>query len=358
MKKYIFLLIILFSAFILKAQFVNIPDPNFKAFLTSTLLYNPNQDGEISFAEAAAVDSTYGPMDCSGLNISDLTGIEAFINLRELLCQNNNITSLDVSALTSLTRLVCHDNQLTLLNVTNNINLTTLGLGGTNQISSINLSNNQNLKLLSIDNLPFTNLDLSANPLIEGLGIKNTLLTKVNLQNLSSLKSFYATNALIDSLDVSANANLEILVVDSCQNLSYLNVKNGNNTAIFYYDSRVTPNLTCIEVDNVTWSNSNWTWRDANNVFNTNCTVGLAEFKEKTNLSIYPNPTNGYVTIQLDEIPKNVVINIKDVLGKTLKEQKVNSTNTVINVSSLPKGIYYVELVNDSYKYAKKLVVQ
>ena len=59
--------------------------------------------------------------------------------------------------------------------------------------------------------------------------------------------------------------------------------------------------------------------------------------------SIYPNPADGYVTIQLDDIPNNVVVQVKDVLGKTLLE---------------PKGIYYVELVNESYKYAKKLVVQ
>lgn len=74
--------------------------------------------------------------------------------------------------------------------------------------------------------------------------------------------------------------------------------------------------------------------------------------------SIYPNPADGYVTIQLDDIPNNVVVQVKDVLGKTLLEQKANSTSTLIDVSSLPKGIYYVELVNDSYKYAKKLVVQ
>ncbi|MBQ21276.1 MAG: hypothetical protein CMD31_11020 [Flavobacteriales bacterium] len=74
--------------------------------------------------------------------------------------------------------------------------------------------------------------------------------------------------------------------------------------------------------------------------------------------SIYPNPADGYVTIQLDNIPNNLVVQVKDVLGKPLLEQKVNSTNTLINISSLPKGIYYVELVNESYKYAKKLVVQ
>ena len=354
MKKYIFLFIVLFITININAQNVNIPDPNFKSFLLSSLQFNPNQDTEISITEANAFT---GLMDCSGLNISDLTGVEAFVNMTELLCYNNNITALDVSALTSLTRLICGDNQLSSLNVNSNTNLERLSFGGTNQISSINVSNNTNLKGVAFHNQPISIIDLSNNPLIDDVQCTGSSITELDLSNNPSLINLFATNTQIDSLDVSSNINLQVLLVDSNQNLEYLNVKNGNNTAIFYYDSRVTPNLTCIEVDNVTWSNSNWTWRDANNVFNTSCSVGLAEFKEKTNLSIYPNPTNGYVTIQLDEIPKNVVINIKDVLGKTLLEQKANSTSTLINVSSLPEGIYYVELINDSYKYAKKLVV-
>lgn len=72
---------------------------------------------------------------------------------------------------------------------------------------------------------------------------------------------------------------------------------------------------------------------------------------------IYPNPTNNLVTVQLAALPSNGMVNIKDVLGKTLLQQKITSINTEINVNHLPKGIYYVELVDDSYKYAKKLVV-
>ncbi len=72
---------------------------------------------------------------------------------------------------------------------------------------------------------------------------------------------------------------------------------------------------------------------------------------------IYPNPANNLVTVQLEELPTNGVINIKDLLGKALLVQKVISTNTEINVSHLSMGIYYVELINDNYKFAKKLVV-
>ena len=42
-------------------------------------------------------------------------------------------------------------------------------------------------------------------------------------------------------------------------NLSYLNVKNGNNTNVSTFRAEGNPNLTCIVVDDVTYSTNNWT---------------------------------------------------------------------------------------------------
>ena len=54
-------------------------------------------------------------MIVSSKSISDLTGINYFPNLRTLYCQNNTLTSLNVSALTSLQYLDCSGNKLTSL---------------------------------------------------------------------------------------------------------------------------------------------------------------------------------------------------------------------------------------------------
>ena len=51
-----------------------------------------NGDGEISMGEAAAITS----LDISEDSISDMTGIEKFVNLDTLLCYSNQISSLDV----------------------------------------------------------------------------------------------------------------------------------------------------------------------------------------------------------------------------------------------------------------------
>ena len=138
MKK--LLLILLCLPMIGFGQNVNIPDVNFKAYLVGNAAINTNGDSEIQVSEAIVFN---GAIDCTNLNISDLTGIEAFTALTDLRCNSNNLTSLDVSANTALTSLYCIDNQLTSLDVSNNTALMNLGCQN-NQLTSLDLRNGNN----------------------------------------------------------------------------------------------------------------------------------------------------------------------------------------------------------------------
>ena len=66
------------------SQNVNIPDANFLNALIEQGV-DINADAMISYAEAEAVTN----LDVSNSSISDLTGIEAFVNLTYLNCWNN-----------------------------------------------------------------------------------------------------------------------------------------------------------------------------------------------------------------------------------------------------------------------------
>lgn len=116
----------LFSLFFqssLQAQTTAIPDTIFEQRL---ILLGIDSDGlvngQILNSDAAAI--TY--LGVAGTQISDLTGIAAFINLDTLECPQNNLTSLDVTNLPNLTNLTCYGNQLTSLNLTNAPNLAIL----------------------------------------------------------------------------------------------------------------------------------------------------------------------------------------------------------------------------------------
>ena len=89
------------------AQNVNIPDPDFKAYLVWNSFINLNGDTEIQISEATAFN---GGMNLYGMNIYDLTGIESFTALTSLDCDGNQLTSLDLSQNNALTYLDCSAN--------------------------------------------------------------------------------------------------------------------------------------------------------------------------------------------------------------------------------------------------------
>ena len=74
-----------------------IPDPNFEQHFI-----NMGADGVLDGQILTAVAQSFSNLFVSGINISDLTGIEDFVNLTELQCSDNNLTSLNVSTLTAL----------------------------------------------------------------------------------------------------------------------------------------------------------------------------------------------------------------------------------------------------------------
>lgn len=117
------------------AQIVNIPDANFKTALLNNSLINTNGDNEIQISEA---ESFTGEIDCNYQSISDLTGIEKFINITILDCSNNSLTNLDISQNTALINLECWNNQLANLDVSKNAVLTVLHCGE-NQISELQI---------------------------------------------------------------------------------------------------------------------------------------------------------------------------------------------------------------------------
>jgi Leucine-rich repeat (LRR) protein len=80
-------------------------------------------------------------LDVNGRHISDLKGIEAFINLDTLLCASNQIKSLDVSENTALKTLNCIWNQISNLDVSNIASLTYLCCHF-NQLTFLNISDN------------------------------------------------------------------------------------------------------------------------------------------------------------------------------------------------------------------------
>ena len=113
----------------------NFPDVNFRSFVAEK--YDTDGDEYLSNTEIAAVTE----LNCYNRGISDLTGIGHFTALTKLSCNENQLTSLDVSKNSALTYLSCYGNQLTVLDVSKNTSLTKL-FCDSNQLTSLDLSKN------------------------------------------------------------------------------------------------------------------------------------------------------------------------------------------------------------------------
>ncbi|HEY6143118.1 MAG TPA: T9SS type A sorting domain-containing protein [Flavobacterium sp.] len=284
------------------------------------------KNGSVLLADITDVKN----IDVSNSGITDLSGIEYFADLEILICKGNLLTTIDIPYNTALKYLDCSQNPLTTLDVTKNTQLTELYCDG---ITTIN-NKRSNAKTSVVNQL--TVLDLS----------NNLLLTKLDCSN----------NQLV-SLDVSKNT---LLTDINCSNnqLTYLNLNNDNNSKLVNVNFKSNASLSCIQVDDVTFSNTNWTAaKDAIATYSkTACTLGIAETTFET-ISVYPNPTKGDLHIDNSILEKATVY---DALGKLVKTTSFanGSNNNSINLAGLPKGIYYIYLESYGSTIVKKIIVE
>ena len=177
------------------------------AFEEKLIALGWDTDGVVNGQVLTADISSRTLLNCSSNGISNLTGIQDFTGLTKLYCHANNLSSLDVTNLTSLTLLSCRDNFITgMLDLTN-----------------------------------------------------NTALTDVAIQN----------NLIEGTIDLSAASDLIKFTAYGNQ-LTFVNIQNGNNTnfaADASFNVQNNPDLTCVQVDDVAYSAANWTKKASSTIF-------------------------------------------------------------------------------------------
>ncbi|WCO01070.1 T9SS type A sorting domain-containing protein [Psychroserpens ponticola] len=348
---------------------VSIPDANFKAALVADTAINTNGNTEIECSEASAFT---GFINIEYQNVSDLTGIEAFINMTSFRCNNNQITSLDLSANTAITYIKCNDNGLTSINLSGLTNLETLDCynnsltnidvsGFTalsnlrcydNGLTSLNTSGATALEGIWCYNNNLTNLDVSTNTSLLELTCTNNNLTSLNVSGATALEQLYCSENSITSMDVSANTNLYDIIVNN-NALTSLNVANGINSSILASNFNATnnPNLTCIQVDDVAYSTTNWASIDSQTSFSTNCTLSVDDFNLNS-IVLRPNPTTSILNIEMTQNLKQAIV--YSMLGKEV----LKTQNKQIDVSGLLNGVFLIKIEDENGNVSTKRFIK
>ncbi|NER09252.1 hypothetical protein SAMN06265375_1011256 [Muriicola jejuensis] len=146
-------------------------------------------DGSVLTENAEMVTSLV--MDNKG--ITSLQGISDFTMLENLSANNNQISSLDLSANTALKFVFVNNNDLTSINVTGLAILEKLSIPG-NNVTLLNISGNTALQLLDIKDNTLGAIDLSNIPnslQLNTFAVENNPLTciRVNSEILNDIPS-------------------------------------------------------------------------------------------------------------------------------------------------------------------------
>ncbi|WP_024741786.1 InlB B-repeat-containing protein [Tenacibaculum maritimum] len=374
---------------------INIPDPNFKAYLVANKLINTNNDNEIQKSEANNFTGKIylnDKLDEEGNyirdlrndeKVSDLTGIEHFKKLKFLAlqsnllktldiskntalevlnCSSNQLKTLDISKNTALEVLYCGKNQLTRLDISHNNNLKKLSCR-VNKLSELNLTNNTKLEELSCDANKLRELDLSKNLALTFLSCPDNQLTRLNTSNNPQLKYlFCGSNNIVDintqhnplltrldcsrnkltTLDVSDNKELETFFC-SYNALETLDLSQNKKLAYsFYCDNN---KLSSLNIKN--GNNHNLKNFEAHNNPNLLCIqvddVNLANGQStdlwmKGRNAKYKNNCNTF----------NFTVNIND------KEGKINTTPALIDDSYDKGTVVTLEAIpNTGYEFSE-----
>ena len=188
----------------------NFPDENFRNWLLSQ---SYGADGVIAENEITAISK----IDANSCGLVDLTGIEHFTLLTELIMSNYDGTPQE------------NWNRITTLNLSGNAYLRKLDIDN-NQLSSLDVSNCPDMGIIFCNNNLLTEIDLSGNTRLEILSCSGNRLTELDFSNNAKLNQLYCDNNLLTTLDVSGKSELIIL---NCYNNQLTSLNLSGCTELF-----------------------------------------------------------------------------------------------------------------------------
>ncbi len=86
------------------------------------------------------------------------------------------------------------------------------------------------------------------------------------------------------------------------------------------------------------------------------CLTAVEEIKTENGIAIIPNPSNDKITISSPAITGNTQLSIFNVSGEKVIERQITDNETQIDISALPRGVYFVRVQNEKMVEVGKMV--
>ncbi|MCX6287264.1 MAG: T9SS type A sorting domain-containing protein [Bacteroidetes bacterium] len=292
-----------------------------------------------------------GDVIISGSDITNLYGLNGVIAIDGYLDIAHTERLSSLSGLDSLVNIGGH------LGIYSNLAL--MDLQGMNRLISIGANfeifdNPVLSSLKGFDTLANIARDvwIASNPsLVRLAGLKNldSIGGMLQINNNNSLKNLAELAKLTDmggELIIYSNHSLNTLHgIDS--------IHAGTISALYIYDNDT---LSFCDVFSlcryfeIPWANitiyNNRIGCNSRSEVKAGCdTSGVENLAVETSLLIYPNPAFNNITIETSEQSPHLGLSVFDVNGQELLSRKINHHLTNIEISYLPKGIYFIRLI-------------
>ena len=284
----------------------------------------------------------------TSINVNGLT------SLQRLIVQQNQLTSIDLSGLSSLDYLYLGENNLTSVDVSDSPNIRRLYVNENPNLGNFTVSNVVGLERFRLYGTGVTSLsvDVANHPNLDHIYAQDcTNLATINITNSGGtpvLKIVRFNNTAVASLDLSNITSLEEVQIQDNATLTEANIKNGNNVVLTNFNSTNTPNLTCIQVDDVADSTTRWTSIDAANTFSLDCEILSIDDLNVFNYSFYPNPAKNTVMLDLD---RDATYEVNNITGQLLTKGILTEGNNTIDVSEFTTGLHFFNIRDNQGAY-------
>ena len=173
------------------------PDPIFRMYVYTS--FDADRSGTLSMDERTAVTA----IDVDSQGVASLQGVQYFLNLETLYCNDNMLTELDLSENPALRQLCCCTNLITALDLSANTALTYVDCDDNPNLAVLNLSGLTQLGYLDVSGDNLTSLDLSASSSMTYLECDSNALTSLILGEQPALAGLVCYGNDLTELDIS-----------------------------------------------------------------------------------------------------------------------------------------------------------
>ena len=89
----------------------------------------------------------------------------------------------------------------------------------------------------------------------------------------------------------------------------------------------------------------------------TKSTTGIANINNGISFSVYPNPANTSVTVELQNTIDNATISMRDMIGQTLISRELTASSLTLDLTPYASGVYFIEIAQGSKTAVRKLII-